>query len=291
MSFHLIGLELGDEPEVLDRTVEAIDDVEAGETVFLPELVAWTAGGSGRAFARLIALAQERNVNIVTSLNLGGDLIEDLPGHEAGQRYNALTIFTRHGVAHVPQAKLSPQSFEMDVALDGPGISVLPYGRSNRVQLDMDDELIDARFLIGSDLLLFNRKKPFELACDLLVVIANFAHGAEACASRLLGLAVEAGVARTTMLVNAFHRPSTPRRQPLAIKVEEVLDATRARKSLRRFPHPRTIRNQFFVYPDARARDFVAMARLRGRNGRIAVPESVWDLPVELAEYPVTVVL
>src|SRR6478735_3398999 len=34
MSFHLIALQLGDEPEMLDRAVEALEEVEPGETVF-----------------------------------------------------------------------------------------------------------------------------------------------------------------------------------------------------------------------------------------------------------------
>jgi hypothetical protein len=291
MSFHLLGLQLGDETEMLDQAVDALADVEPGETAFLPEYLAWTAHGSGRAFARLIAIAQQHNINIVTSLNLGGDLLEDLPGHDPLLRYNALTIFTRHGVAHVPQAKISPQAFEMDDRLDGPGIGVSPYTRVNRIRLDVDGELVDARFLICSDLFLFNRFTPSELACDLLVVIGNFAYGAEKVALRLLGRALEAGAAETAVLVNAFQAPTKGRRQPLALKVEEVLDATGRVKPRASWPQPRAIRNGFFVYRDGQARDFVSMCKLRGRKGRIAVPQSLWDTPADLAEYPVTVAL
>jgi hypothetical protein len=290
VSFHLIGLQLGDEPEMLDRAIEALEEVEPGETAFLPEYLAWTAQGSGRAFAKLIGLAQRQDINIVTTLNLGGDLLEDLPGHDRGRRYNALTIFTRHGVAHVPQAKLSPQAFEMNDELDGPGIAVSPYTRINRVQLDVDEELVDARFLICSDLFVFNRFSPAELACDLLVVLGNFAHGAEAVARKLLGHALKAGVAETAVLVNAYDEPSKPRRQPLAIRVEDVLDATGAVKPASKWAHPRAIRNGFFLYRSG-ARDFVAMAKMRGRQGRIAVPEWLWNTPATIAEYPVTVVL
>jgi len=291
MSFHLLGLRLGDEQEMLERAIEALADVEPGETAFLPEFLAWTAHGSGRAFAKLISLAQQNDINIVTSLNLGGDLLEDLPGHDPHLRYDALTIFTRHGVAHVPQAKVSPQAFEMDDRLEGPGIVVSPYTRINRIRLDVDDELIDARFLIGSDLLVFNRFTPDELACDLLVVIANFAYGAEKLALKLLGAALEAGVAETAILVNAYQEPSKPRRQPLALKVEEVLDATARVKPRKSWPKPRAIRGAFFIHGDRSARDFVSMCKLRGRKGRIAVPKSSWNAPVALGEYPVTVVL
>jgi hypothetical protein len=290
VSFHLISIQLGDETEMLDRAVEALAEVDPGETAFLPESLAWTAHGSGRAFARLIALAQDNNINIITSLNLSGDLTEDLPGRDPDLRYNALSIFTRHGAAHVPQAKCSPQAFEMDRALDGPGIQVSPYHRLNRVRLDVDDELVDARFLLCSDLLVLNKLKPSELACDLLVVLGNFAHGAEKQATRLIGRALEAGVAETALHVNAFQLPKG-RRQPLAVQVEEVLDATPVRPPRKKWPSPRAIRSGFFVYDDVKAGDFVGMCKLRGRKGRIPVARSVWDTEIVPGEYPVTVVL
>jgi hypothetical protein len=291
MSFHLLPLQLSDETEMLDQALEAMEVVEPGETAFLPEYLAWTSRGSGKAFARLIAFAQDQNINIVTSLNLGGDLIEDLPGHEDLERYNALTIFTRHGAVHVPQAKISTQSFEMDLSLDGAGISVSPYARLNRVQLDVDGELLDTRFLVCSDLFAFQRLTPEQLRCDLLVVLGNFAYGAEKAASRLLGQALEAGVASTALYVNAYHVPKKPRRKALALKMEEVLDATRPKKAAEAWPKPRAIRSAFYVYPDEAADDFVSMANLKDRRGRIAVPESRWDAPIELGQYPVTVVL
>jgi hypothetical protein len=292
VSFHLITLQLGDEEELMERAEIALAEVEEGETAFLPEYLAWTAGGSGRAFARLLHVARERRINIVTSLNLGADLIEDLPGHLPEQRYNALAVFTRHGVVHVPQAKISTQSFEMDPRLDGPGIAVSPYSRLNRVRLDVDEELLDVYFLICSDLHVFQHFTPAELACDLLVVIGNFADGAERNASRLLGHALEAGVARTALHVNAFHVPTKPGRPPLAREVEEVLDATtKQKKPLDAWPNPRAMRAGFYVYDDGAADDFVSMCNLPKRRGRIAVPASRWDAPVERGIYPVTIVL
>lgn len=291
VSFHLIALQLGDEEQMLERAVAALRAVEPGETAFLPEYLASTAQGSGRAFASLIALAQEQNINIVTSLNLGGDLIEDLPGHDPESRYNALAIFTRHGVAHVPQAKITPQSFEMDRTLDGPGIAVDAYDRLNRVRLDVDEELVDARFLVCSDLAALQRFTPAELACDLLVVLGNFAYGAEAAAQRLLGRALEAGVASTAVLVNAYHVPAARKRIALANKVEEVLDATRRVKPRRTWPSLRGVRAAFYVYEDRRVHDFLSMCNLRERKRRIAVPRSRWDAPITLGEYPITVVL
>lgn len=288
--FHLIALQLGSEEQMLERALTALDEVEEGETAFLPEYLAWTPHGSGRAFARLVSFAQQRNINIVTSLNLGPDLHEDLPGRDPLSRYNALVIFTRHGDVHVPQAKVTPQSFEMDAAEDGPGIGVSPYDRVNRVRLDWQDALVDVRFLVCSDVAAFLQFSPAELECDLLVVLGNFAYGAERVASRLLGQAIEGGAAATTFHINAFHTPTDLGHKPLAVKVEEVLDATEPTKPAATWPNPRALRSGFHVYDDDDARDFVSMCNLP-RRGRVAIARSRWKPPLTLGEYPITVSL
>jgi hypothetical protein len=194
-------------------------------------------------------------------------------------------------VAHVPQAKITPHSFEMDRTLDGPGIGVAPYARLNRVQLDVDDALHDVLFVIGSDLVALYRFPPAALRCDLLVLLGNFSYGAEKAASRLLGRALAAGVARTALHVNAHDLPKKRRQPPLAFKVEEVLDATQAVAPARKWTSPRALRSAFYVYDDDAARDFVSMSRMPLRKGRVAVPRSRWVAPMELGRYPVTIVL
>lgn len=288
--FHLIALQLGSEEQMLERALVALEPVEPGETAFLPEYLAWTRVGSGRAFARLVALARARNINVVTTLNIGPDLSEDLPGRAPEAHYNALVVFTRHGVVHVPQAKVTPQSFEMDPALDGPQIEVAPYDRINRVRLDWQDSLIEARFLICSDVAAFLQFAPAQLACDLLVVVGNFAYGAERAASRLLAHAIAAGSARTALHVNAFHVPRDSTQRPLAHKVEEVLEAERIIKARSKWSSPRALRDAFHVYDDESARDFVSMCNLP-RRGRIALPRSRFLPALELGEYPITIAL
>ena len=228
---------------------------------------------------------------MVTTLNLGGELMPDLPGSDPLLRYNAVVVFTRLGAVHVPQAKITTQSFEMDDALDGPGIDVDGYARLNMVTLDSDEELVTARFLVCSDVALLGRFTPRELACDLMIVMGNFAYGAERHASRLLGLALQDGAAQTTLHVNAFHSPRDSKRPSLAHRVEEVLDATRERKPAARWGHPRALRSGFYVYPDRAAHDFVSMCNLKGRRGRVAVPRSRWDAELTLGQYPITIVL
>jgi hypothetical protein len=290
-AFNLLSLQMGEEEEVLERALEALETVMPGDTAFFPESVAWTASGSGRAFATLLSEAQKREASVVTTLNLSGDLVEDLPGAVPGERYNALVIFTRHGVVHVPQAKLTPQAFEMDLSLDGPGIAVSPYTRLNRMRLDWDDRVLAARFVVGSDLWMLSQFTPAELRCDLIVVLGNFAAGAERQASRVIGEALAAGVARTALFVNAFHVPGKPRRQPLALRVEEVLDSTRRGKPAVKWPRPLALKRAFHVYHDQAAEDFTALARMPARKGRIAVARSVTAVTASLAEYPVTIVL
>jgi len=124
----------------------------------------------------------------------------------------------------------------------------------------------------------------------LMVVLGNFAYGAERAASRLLGEALATGAARTTFHVNAFHVPRDPEQPALAFKVEEVLDATRRTKPIAAWPKPRAIRSAFHVYADEDARDFVTMCNLP-RRGRIAVPRARWQTSLIAGEYPVTVSL
>jgi hypothetical protein len=285
----LIGLQLGTEEEMLQRAIDALEEVDAGETAFLSESLAWTPEASGRAYAALLALAQRRDINIVTTLNLGGELIHDLPGHDPMERYGCVTIFTRHGVAHVVQGKCTPQSFESDVDRDEQLIGLARYARSNLVTLDVDEELVRARFFTCSDVATLARFRPVDLACDLLVVLGCFPAGAEKAARRLVGSALEHGVAASAVLVNAFHA-AVLGRPALADRIEEVLDAAPPRPPAEEWESQRSLRSAFFVYPDGEVDDFVSLATHDKRRGRIPVAASVWDDPIALGVYPVTVV-
>jgi hypothetical protein len=287
--FHLLALPLLDEPAILEHALEALSEVEEGETAFLSEALAWTPLGSGVAYARLLGCARKQHINIVTTLNLGCDLTEDLPGRLPEGRYHALTIFTRHGAVHVPQAKIAPHSFETDEDPLGPGMGVLPYGRLNRVRLDIDEQLLDVRFLIGTDLLALTRSSPAELRCDLLVAPGNLPREAEQAATRLLERALESRAALTALQVNGYQPPRRGKRA-IALKVERVLDGKKTGNPRKTWKHPRTIRSAFHLYEGEAAPDFSALARLPA-NGRIAVERGAWERPTQLGEYPVTVVM
>src|SRR5688572_23100255 len=64
-AFHLISLPVGSEEMTLQAALDTLADVEPGESVFFSEAVAWTAAGSGVAFARLVKAARQRNVNLL----------------------------------------------------------------------------------------------------------------------------------------------------------------------------------------------------------------------------------
>jgi hypothetical protein len=140
---------------------------------------------------------------------------------------------------------------------------------------------------VGSDVALLGRFTPRELASDLMVLMGNFAVGAEKHASRLLGLALATGTAKTALHVNAYQE----RVKPLAVRVEEVLDATRVKKPAARWPSPARLRSATYVYPDGQARDFATLCKMPKRRGRIAVARSRWEADVSLGAYRVTIVL
>jgi hypothetical protein len=92
-----------------------------------------------------------------------------------------------------------------------------------------------------------------------------------------------------TVLCNAEHRPRG-KRPALALPLEEVR-ASPARGRASRPPSRALIADSFRVYPDASAASFAEMAELPERAGRIAVPSSLAEQPLEAGSYPITIVL
>ena len=292
--FRPLALQLGDEEAVLEHAVARLHELEPGDIAVLPEFVAWTEEFSDTALAALHEIAREHGLGIITTINLGPGLVEDLPGRDLAARYNAVVVLTPHGDFHVPQAKVTPQSFETARTLAGPGIGVDPYHRINRVRFDVGEGLLEVRFLVCSDLWTLTRLSAAALRCDLLVVPANFARGAELHAKRLLTMAREHGLARATLLVNAFHEPRDPKHAPLAFAVEELLqgdDDAGHPTALRELEDRAALLDGFRVCDEALAGNFVEMVNLPEREERIAVPRQLADAPLEAGEYPITIVL
>src|SRR5579859_5798255 len=66
--FHLIPLALAPEDAMLAAALDELEAVSPGEVAFLPEYLARTPEGSGRAFARLLRYAQANGIDIITTL-------------------------------------------------------------------------------------------------------------------------------------------------------------------------------------------------------------------------------
>ncbi len=274
--FHLLAVQLGEESEVVERVVERLHLLDPGSIAVLPELVAWTDEQSETALAALVEIARQHGLGIITTLNLPPELCEDLPGRDPDARYNAVVIVTRHGALHVPQAKTTPRSFETSRALGGPNIGVAAYRRINRVRLDLGPGVVEARFLVSTDLWALAQLGPRALRSDLFVVPAGFPHGAEETARRLLELSRAGGVARATILVNASGPSPDPARAGEAIAVEELVEHEGPVPV--EWPDPAVIRAAFSLGHPVAA-------------GHIAVPRALAEAPLTVGEYPITITL
>ena len=293
-AFHLIGLPVVREDETLEAALAALTDVEPGESVFFSESVAWTAEGSGVAYTRLVRAAREKDVNLVATMNLGGELIEDLPGRAPDARYHAAVIFTRHGDVHVPQAKSLPDAVEI---AGGPGddaAPVAPYPRSNRIRLDMVEQLIEVRILIGADIALLADHTPADWSCDVLISLARLPLGSEDKVRKTLAEVRNVGLASTTIQINgSYVRPSG---EPIVVKTEEAGDHGRIIAAAKRWPKADSLSRRLYRWK-GRRRDVEPAAILsrladdEDRKGRIPINRPLRAPKITLGIYPITIVL
>jgi len=293
-AFHLIALPTRNEEQTLQAALDALTDVEPGEAVFYSEALAWTAQGSGTAFMRFVKTARQKNVNLIATLNVGGELTEDLPGRAPGHRYHALVIFTRHGHVHVPQAKCFPDAFErVGVPGDEAG-PVSAYTRSNLVRLDMDEQLIEVRFLLGADLALVTDRPPGAWACDVLFSLAHMPIGADEAMRETLADARKAGLCSTTVQINGTL--SRNAREAICKKVEEAKDNGRSVAARPRWPSAARMQKRFYRY-GARRKDgepWQAIDKLDRdpkRGGRIPLCRAPRAPKVTAGVYPIIVAL
>ncbi len=267
---------------MLARALEALEEVDAGESAFVSGPLATSPDGAAEVFVTLVTYARAHHINIITSLHLGGESIADLPGHDDNTRYHALCIFTRYGAVHVPQAEVLPQSFLLNA--DEP---IGAYDRLNRVTLDLDGELVPTLFFLGADPALLSRFMPSDLASQLLVAVGAFVAGGESKATRLMKLALDAGVGQTSLVASSFLGSNMA--TALEHQHEQVLQGA-VEKPLEAWPQPRALRLAVHIYDDADALTAEALLELP-HHGRVTVARSRWDAPVAANRYPVTVVL
>jgi hypothetical protein len=293
-AFHLIALPTRSEEAAITGALDALVDVEPGESVFYSEAVAWTAEGSGVAFMKLVKAARQKNINLIGSLNLGGELTEDLPGHDPARRYHALVVFTRHGHVHVPQAKCFPEAFERAGVPGDEAGPISPYSRSNLVRLDMDEQLIEVRFMLGADLHLIGDGGPGHFSCDVMFSMARMPSGADEAMRETLADARKYGLCSTTVQLNGILEKNA--RESICKKIEEARDLGRSIRAKPRWPQLAKMQKRYYRYGLKRGQSEPAaaiekLARDKKRKDRIPLCRPPRDKKIAAGLYPVTIVL
>ncbi|MBI5427564.1 MAG: hypothetical protein HZA02_04705 [Nitrospinae bacterium] len=261
---------MANEDRQLEEILKTVAARKKGETVLFPEYAAYTVEGSKRACAALSEAARKAEASVVTTLNLPAP---GLPHAEPGVNYNALFVFSRNGRTHSPQAKITPQSFEMrrlDEAF--PKMDVAPYSRLNRVRLRQDGEESDAFFFICSDLYALQLFDGERLKSGALVCPANFGNGAEGAAGQIIDYSVKCGLFRQGFLCNTY-QDAKDGAAPLTVAAEKIFE-----QGIKKIPYAKeemdnSVKRSSAVYPDERYRNFKNMLSLT-RNGTFTVPRS-----------------
>ncbi len=272
------------EENQLKEIFDQFDQSMPGETLLFPEFAAYTKEGSQNAFQILSQIALTKKISIITTLNHHG---VDLPGADLKTNYNVLFIFSRNGEIHSPQAKITPQSFEMK-HLDphSPKINVAPYSRLNRVTLRQNGKSYKVYFFICSDLYTLKLFDGHTLESDAILCPANFGNGAEGSAENLIHYTVHSKIFRQGFFCNTYQKVKDGL-VPLTIKAVQSFD-----QNQNPVPHDKSelIQNVITsctIYPDEQYWNFQSMLKLT-QNGTFTVPRSRSQgngLKVDIGEY------
>lgn len=258
-----------------DRQLEEIDgrlrSARPGQLQLFPEYAAYTEEGSRIAYDLLERRARETGATIITTLN---HTAPDLPHGRRGVRYNTLFVFSRNGRVYAPQAKVTPQSFEMKhMDEKSPVINVAPYTHLNRVTLKQGNRKYSALFLICSDLYLLRHFSPEELRADILFCPANFGNGAEGPAGRLIDRLVQSGIFHEAYYVNCY-QPVKGTCPPLTVAVQRAFQTNlRSHTPVGKAEIEELVKAVSVVYPDDTRSTFQSMLELT-QSGRFTVPHS-----------------
>ncbi len=258
------------EDRQLEEILKTVAERNRGETVLFPEYAAYTVEGSKKARAALSEAARKAEVSVVTTLNLPAP---GLPRAEPGVNYNALFVFSRNGRTHTPQAKITPQSFEMRHLDEGfPKMEVAPYSQLNRVRLRQDGDECDGFFFICSDLYALQLFDGERLKSGALVCPANFGNGAEGAAGQIIDYSVKCGLFRQGFLCNTY-QDAKDGATPLTVAAEKVFEPGAERIPYAKEEMDGNVKRSSAIYPDEGYRNFKSMLSLT-RNGTFTVPRS-----------------
>ena len=261
------------EPVQLAEITGFARTAKKGETILLPEFAAYTHRGSQKAYKELRRVASTEGVTLITTLNLPS---ADLPNADPKVNYNCLFIFSRNGHVYSPQAKITPQSFEMrHLDKKYPKINVTPYDFLNRVILQQNGKEYSSFFLICSDLYVLQLFNYHQLKSDVILCPANFGNGAEHSACGVIDYAVKANLFKQGFLCNTYQEAHNGR-VPLTIAVEKSFKTAKTKLPYRKREMVRMVRKASAIYPDnleGQYSNFNAMLPLT-QNGTFTVPKS-----------------
>ncbi len=278
------------EEEQLDEIADIIKSSNRGDILIFPEYAAYTLEGSKKAFAELSKMSSRYGLSIITTLNLPG---YDLPFADPKENYNTLFIFSQDGGIYSPQAKITPQSFEMRHLDESfPKMNVAPYSYLNQVTLRVKGENFTAFFFICSDLYVLPMFDFQELVSDIICCPANFGNGAESAAGRVIEYSVQSGLFNQGFYCNT-HQNAKQGLIPLTVGAEKIYETGAASKSYDREEMKQRVRKASAVYPDDKYCNFKSMLKLT-RQGTFTVPQSRSlenGLEVKLGRYETVVEL
>lgn len=281
---------MAQEQEQLDEIADKIKSSNKGEILIFPEYAAYTLEGSKKALAELSKMASDNGLSIITTLNLPSD---DLPFADPKENYNVLFIFSRHGGVYSPQAKITPQSFEMrHLDKSFPKMNVAPYSYLNKVTLRVNGENFTAVFFICSDLYVLPLFSFQELKSDAICCPANFGNGAEGSAGRVIEYSVQSGLFVQGFYCNTYQNAKQDL-IPLTVGFEKAYETGTAGKSYDKEEMKQRVRKASAVYVDDKYCNFKSMLKLT-RQGTFTVPKSRSlenGLQVKLGRYETVVEL
>jgi hypothetical protein len=187
-----------------------------------------------------------------------------------------------------------PDAVEQRVGIEEDSLPVVPYRRSNLVRLDIDEQLIEVRFLIGGDAAVLTDHPPRALACDVLIAPTHLPVGAEQKLRTSLGDAREAGVASTSLVINGYGARADG--APICVKMEDAADNGRAIAAKPRWPSAAKLQRRLYRYTGNRRSTSVLdeldrLSRDPKRKDRIPVLRAPRSPKIELGQYPVIIAM
>lgn len=279
---------MSSEQKVFEHVKSKLMEVEQGSIVVLPEYVAYTEENSRQTLTALVDICRSKSISVITTLNL---VPPNLPHATKDVNYNVLTIVTKEGKVHTPQAKITPQSFErVQYEPRFPKMNVGDYDYLNKVTIEIDGVKSSVFFVICSDVycLMAGVERKEELKADYCIVPGNFGNGAEKAVRRTLERFREAGLFKTTIFANPHQNLKDASQTPLVKEATEMIELAPAHsiRELTDWDRIQLVKENVAIYPDDQVPSFVHMTNLTAMDeGRMTVGMSRFPVVVQLGSY------